>query len=83
MTSRNPDSAEDFACPDCSDVGYGPQRLDTSISAYEGFLDPVCGTDDLSSHLALELLADGTHRCRHPPGRTGLRFHRRQAQGLL
>ena len=58
MTGRNPDGIEDFPSPDCSDVAYGLQRLNAIISAYEAFLDPVRGTDDLSFHLALELPGD-------------------------
>jgi hypothetical protein len=38
MTGRKPDGTEDFP-PDCSDVAYGPQRLNTAIGAYEAFLD--------------------------------------------
>ena len=54
--------------PDCSDVAYGPQRLNAIIGAYEAFLDPVCGTDDLSFHLVLELPAAETRSARrHPP----------------
>ncbi len=30
---------EDFALPECSDVAYGPQRLNTAIRAYEAFLN--------------------------------------------
>jgi hypothetical protein len=39
MTSRNPDGIEDLPSPDCSDVAYGPQRLNAIIGAYEDFLD--------------------------------------------
>jgi hypothetical protein len=68
MTGRNPDGIEDFPSPDCSDVAYGPQRLNAIIGAYEAFLDPVCGTDDLSFHLVLELPATETPSARrHPP----------------
>jgi hypothetical protein len=44
MTGRNPDGIEDFPSPGCSDVAYGPQRLNAIIGPYEAFLDPVCGT---------------------------------------
>ena len=27
MTGRNPDGTQDFPSPGCSDVAYGPQRL--------------------------------------------------------
>jgi hypothetical protein len=65
MTGRNPDGIS----PDCSDVPYGPQRLNAIIGAYEAFLDPVCGTDDLSFYLVLELSATKTPSARrHPPG---------------
>jgi hypothetical protein len=57
MTGRNPDGIEDFPSPDCSDVAYGPQRLNAIIGAYEAFLDPVCGTDDLSSRTVLIAVA--------------------------
>jgi len=40
MTGRNPAGIEDFPSPDCSDVAYGPQRLNAIIGAYEAFLDP-------------------------------------------
>ena len=43
MTSGNPDGIEDFPSPDCSDVAYGPQRLNAIIGAYEAFLDPAPG----------------------------------------
>ena len=52
--------------PDCSDVAsigeYGLQRLNAIIGAYEAFLDQVRGTDDLSFHLVLDLLAAETHQ---------------------
>jgi hypothetical protein len=68
MTGRNPAGIEDFPSPGCSDVAHGPQRLNTIIGAYEAFLDPVCGTDDLSFHLVLELPATETPPARrHPP----------------
>jgi hypothetical protein len=71
MTGRHPDGIEDFASPDCSDVAYGPQRLTPIIGAYGAFLDPLCGTDDLSFHLVLELPAAETPPARrHPPRRT-------------
>ena len=38
---------------------YGLQRLNIIIAAYEAFLDKVRGTDDVSFHLVLELLAAG------------------------
>ena len=60
MTGRNLDGIEDFASPDCSDVAYGPQRLNAIIGAYGAFLDPVCGADVLSFHLVLELPATET-----------------------
>jgi hypothetical protein len=60
MTGRNPAGTEDFPSPGCSDVAYGPQRPNAIIGAYEDFLDPVCGTDDLSFHLVLELPATET-----------------------
>ena len=41
MTGGNPDGIEDFPSPGCSDVAYGPQRLNAIIGAYEAFLDPV------------------------------------------
>jgi len=43
MTGGNPDGIEDFPSPDCSDVAYGPQRLNAIIGAYETFLDPAPG----------------------------------------
>jgi hypothetical protein len=43
MTGGNPDGIEDFPSPDCSDVAYGPQRLNAIIGAYEAFLDPAPG----------------------------------------
>ena len=64
MTGRNPDGIEDFPSPGCSDVAHGPQRLNAIIGAYEAFLDPVCGTDDLSFHLVLELPATETPSAR-------------------
>ena len=68
MTGRNPVGIEDFPSPDCSDVAYGPQRLNAIIGAYEAFLHAVCGTGDLSFHLVLELPAAETPRARrHPP----------------
>ena len=55
----------EFTLPDCSDVAsigeYGLQRLNAIIGAYEAFLDQVRGTDDLSFHLVLDLLAAETH----------------------
>jgi hypothetical protein len=39
MTGRNPAGTEDFPSPGCSDVAYGPQRLNAIIGAYEAFLD--------------------------------------------
>jgi len=57
MTGRNPDGTEDFPSPGCSDVAYGPQRLNAIIGAYEAFLDRVCGTDDLSSRTVLIAVA--------------------------
>jgi hypothetical protein len=68
MTSRNPDGIEDFPSPGCADVAYGPQRLNAIIGASEAFLDPACGTDDLSFHLVPELSATETPSARrHPP----------------
>lgn len=56
----------EFALPDCSDVAsigeYGLQRLNAIIGAYQAFLDRVRGTDDLSFHLVLDLLAAETHQ---------------------
>jgi ferritin-like protein len=56
----------EFTLPDCSDIAsvseYGPQRLNAIIAAYEAFLDQVRGTDDLSFHLVLDLLAAETHQ---------------------
>jgi hypothetical protein len=56
----------EFALPDCSDatsIGeYGLQRLNIIIGAYETFLDRVRGTDDLSFHTVLDLLAAETHQ---------------------
>ena len=56
----------DFALPDCSDIAsigeYGLQRLDAIIAAYQAFLDQVRGTDDVSFHLVLKLLAAETHQ---------------------
>jgi len=56
----------DFALPDCSDITsigeYALQRLNTIIAAYEAFLDQVRGTDDVSFHLVLKLLAAETHQ---------------------
>jgi ferritin-like protein len=56
----------DFALPDCSDIAsigeYALQRLNAIIAAYEAFLDQVRGTDDLSFHLVLDLLAAETHQ---------------------
>jgi hypothetical protein len=37
-------------------------RLNAIIGAYEAFLDQVRGTDDLSFHLVLDLLAAETHQ---------------------
>ena len=64
MTGRNPDGIEDFPSPDCPDVAYGLPRLNAIIGAYGAFLDRVCGTDDLSFHVVLELPAAET-----PPAR--------------
>ena len=56
----------EFALPDCSDVAsigeYALKRLNTIIDAYEAFLNRVRGTDDLSFHLVLDLLAAETHQ---------------------
>jgi ferritin-like protein len=56
----------EFALPDCSGVAsigeYGLQRLNAIIGAYKAFLDRVRGTDDLSFHLVLDLLAAETHQ---------------------
>jgi hypothetical protein len=56
----------EFALPDCSDVAsigkYGLQRLNAIIAAYEAFLNQARGTDDLSFHLVLDLLAAETHQ---------------------
>ena len=56
----------EFTLPDCSDVAsigeYALQRLNAIIGAYEAFLDQVRGTDDVSFHLVLELLAAETHQ---------------------
>lgn len=56
----------EFVLPDCSDVAsigeYGLQRLNAIIGAYQAFLDRVRGTDDLSFHLVLDLLAAETHQ---------------------
>ena len=56
----------EFTLPDCSDITsigeYGLQRLNIIIAAYEAFLDKVRGTDDVSFHLVLELLAAETHQ---------------------
>jgi hypothetical protein len=43
MTSRNPAATQDLPSPDCSDVAYGPRRLNAIIGAYEAFLDPAPG----------------------------------------
>ena len=72
MTGRNPAGAEDFPSPGCSDVAYGPQRLNTIIGACEDFLDRVCGTDDLSIHLMLEVPAAETPPARRHPSRAEL-----------
>ena len=89
MTSRNPDGIEDLPSPDCSDVAYGSQRLKAIIGPS---LDPVCGTDDLSFHLVLELPATKTPISAQtstraelddlgaPPHRSGLRGSHRQCQ---
>jgi ferritin-like protein len=65
LLDRSPGTAE-FTLPDCSDVAsigeYGLQRLNIIIAAYEAFLDKVRGTDDVSFHLVLELLAAETHQ---------------------
>ena len=56
----------DFTLPGCSDVTsigeYGLQQLNAIIGAYEAFLNQVRGTDDLSFHLVLDLLAAETHQ---------------------
>jgi len=56
----------EFTLPDCSDIAsigeYGLQRLNAIIAAYETFRDQVRGTDDLSFHLVLDLLAAETHQ---------------------
>jgi ferritin-like protein len=56
----------EFTLPDSSDVAsigeYGLQRLNAIIGAYEAFLDQVRGTDDLSFHLVLDLLAAEIHQ---------------------
>jgi ferritin-like protein len=56
----------EFALPDCSDVAsigeYALQQLNAIIGAYEAFLNRVRGTDDLSFHLVLDLLAAETHQ---------------------
>jgi hypothetical protein len=58
----------DQPAADCSDVAYGPQRLNANIGAYGAFLDTVCGTGDLSFHLVLELPTTETPSARrHPP----------------
>jgi hypothetical protein len=44
------------------DGEYSLQRLNAIIGAYEAFLDQVRGTDDLSFHLVLDLLAAETHQ---------------------
>ena len=65
LLDRSPGTAE-FTLPDCSDVAsigeYGLQRLNIIIAAYEAFLDKVRGTNDVSFHLVLELLAAETHQ---------------------
>jgi hypothetical protein len=81
MTGRNPDGTEDFPSPGCSDVAYGPQRLNAIIGAYEAFLDPVCGTDDLSFRLVLELPAAETPSARrHPPAPNWMIWERRHIE---
>jgi hypothetical protein len=50
IAGRHPDGTEDSPPHDCFDVAHGSQRLNTITDAYEGFLDRVCGTDDLSSN---------------------------------
>jgi hypothetical protein len=56
----------DFILPDCSDplaissVGLGQVTLLTD--AYQQFLDQVRGSDDISFHLVLKLLAAEVHR---------------------
>ena len=64
MTGRNPEGIEGFPSPGCSDVACGSQRLNAIIGAYEAFLDPVRGADDLSFRLALELPAAETPSAR-------------------
>ena len=65
LLDRSP-GTEEFTLPDCSDITsigeYGLQRLNIIIAAYEAFLDKVRGTDDVSFHLVLELLAAETHQ---------------------
>jgi hypothetical protein len=55
----------EFTLPDCSDVAsigeHGLQRLN-AIGACQAFLDRGRGTDDLSFHLVLDLLAAETHQ---------------------
>jgi hypothetical protein len=52
-----------IAPPSSGTIGeYGLQRLNAIIGAYEAFLDQVRGTDDLSFHLVLDLLAAETHQ---------------------
>jgi hypothetical protein len=68
MTGRNPDGIEDLPSPRLLRRRLRPEAANAIIGAYEAFLDPVCGTDDLSFHLVVELPATETPSARrHPP----------------
>jgi ferritin-like protein len=56
----------DFILPDCSDAlaisSVGLEQVTLLTEAYQKFLDQVRGSDDISFHLVLKLLAAETHR---------------------
>ena len=55
--SRNQGAADPRAM-----ATYAPQRLNTSIAAYQAFPDKIRGRDDVSFALVVGLLGAETHR---------------------
>lgn len=65
LVDRLPGDLE-FTIPDCSDPiaisAEGVRQLTALTEAYQQFLNQVRGSDDISFHLVLKLLAAETHR---------------------